>query len=53
MASTATWNGRNIKDADGKLITKHGIIIDDIDDDNIQFSVPENRVKAKVSINTN
>ena len=51
--STATWNGRNIKDADGKLITKHGIIIDDIDDDNIQFSVPENRVKAKVSINTN
>lgn len=50
--STTTWNGRNIKDADGKLITKHGAIIDDIDDDNLQFSVPENRVKAKVSIST-
>mgnify|MGYP001600423721 CR=1 FL=1 len=51
--STATWDGKNIKDADGKLITKHGLIIDDTDDDNIQFSVPENRVKAIVSISTN
>ena len=41
--STITWNGKSIKDTNGVLITKQGVIVKDVDDDGITLAVPEDR----------
>ena len=48
--STITWNERNIKSSNGKLITKHGINVKDINDDELSLSVPESRLFARFKL---
>lgn len=48
--STITWNERNIKSSDGLLITKHGINVKDINDDELSLSVPEGRSFARFKL---
>ncbi len=46
---TATWNGINVIDKDGRLITRQGVWIKDASGD-LDLLVPKDRVKAVVNI---
>ncbi len=48
---TLQWNGRTVdEDDDGKLVTRYGVIIKDIDDDDLELRVPDNQVRAVINI---
>ena len=45
---TLTWNGRNIKSADGKLITKYGVVVKE--GGGLRLQVPRGQARAIVNI---
>ncbi len=45
------WNSRNVKDSEGKLVTKYGTVIKDKDDE-LELEVPDDQVRGVVSISS-